>query len=52
MIGIPKRYSLQMTGMNGKKDRKYGSAATNAAGVLHLGTMKLLNKYKIMLHRQ
>ena len=39
VIGVPKRYSLQMTGMNSKKDRKYGLAATSGAGVLHLGTV-------------
>ena len=37
LYGVPKRYSLQMAGMDNKKDRLYGSAATGKAGVLQLG---------------
>lgn len=36
LYGVPKRYSLQMAGMDNKKDRLYGSAATGKAGVLQL----------------
>ena len=37
LYGIPKRYSLQMAGMDNKKDREYGDAAAMKAGVMQLG---------------
>ena len=37
LFGIPKRYSLQMAGMDNKKDRMYGDSATMRAGVMQLG---------------
>lgn len=37
LYGIPKRYSLQMAGMDNKKDRQYGESATARAGVMQLG---------------
>ena len=37
VYGIPKRYSLQMAGMDNKRDRLYGSSATAKAGVMQLG---------------
>ncbi|KAK2551762.1 Actin-100 [Acropora cervicornis] len=36
VYGIPKRYSLQMAGMDNKRDRLYGSSATAKAGVMQL----------------
>ena len=37
LYGISKRYSLQMAGMDNKKDRRYGDAASMKAGVMQLG---------------
>ena len=42
LYGIPKRYSLQMAGMDNKKDRKYGDAAAMKAGVMQLGKLEEL----------
>lgn len=36
LYGTPKRYSLQMAGMDNKNTRKYGNAATSRAGVMQL----------------
>ncbi|XP_078344788.1 uncharacterized protein LOC144630315 isoform X2 [Oculina patagonica] len=36
LYGIPKRYSLQMAGMDNRKDRMYGDAAAMKAGVMQL----------------
>ena len=43
LYGIPKRYSLQMAGLDNKKDRKFGDAAAMKAGVMQLG--KLMTEY-------
>ena len=37
LYGIPKRYSLQMAGMDNRKDRTYGDGAAMRAGVMQLG---------------
>lgn len=37
VYGVPKRYSLQMAGMDSKRDRLYCSSATAKAGVMQLG---------------
>ena len=39
LYGIPKRYSLQMAGMDNKKDRMYGDSAAMRAGVMQLGKL-------------
>ena len=43
LYGIPKRYSLQMAGLDNKKDRQFGDAAAMKAGVMQLG--KLMTEY-------
>ena len=42
LYGIPKRYSLQMAGMDNKKDRAYGDAAAMKAGVMQLGKFEVI----------
>ncbi|XP_022794420.1 actin-100-like [Stylophora pistillata] len=36
LYGVPKRYSLQMAGLDNKKDRQFGDAAAKKAGVMQL----------------
>ena len=51
LYGVPKRYSLQMAGLDNKKDRQFGDAAATKAGVMQLG--KLTAKYYYSrLHRK